>query len=220
MRILVLVPSTGNLYIYMEEAIDDCEEVSSRPLHGESIYLLTMFNTMRAVKQCSRPLHGESIYLLMGKWRSGSALVCSRPLHGESIYLPDAADTIAKQLGVLVPSTGNLYIYFIPYTSPMMNYLTVLVPSTGNLYIYSGLSPLSLLDAMFSSPPRGIYISTEILRSITSLRISSRPLHGESIYLPSPCYPAKILGSLSSLRRKPANQIIFIKIVLLNGQIH
>ncbi len=39
MRILVLVPSTGNLYIYMEEAIDDCEEVSSRPLHGESIYL-------------------------------------------------------------------------------------------------------------------------------------------------------------------------------------
>ena len=60
---IVLVPSTGNLYIYMEEAIDDCEEVSSRPLHGESIYLLTMFNTMRAVKQCSRPLHGESIYL-------------------------------------------------------------------------------------------------------------------------------------------------------------
>ena len=87
MRILVLVPSTGNLYIYMEEAIDDCEEVSSRPLHGESIYLLTMFNTMRAVKQCSRPLHGESIYL--------------QKLLGDDM----------KDMIVLVPSTGNLYIY-------------------------------------------------------------------------------------------------------------
>ena len=75
----------------------------------------------------------------MGKWRSGSALVCSRPLHGESIYLPDAADTIAKQLGVLVPSTGNLYIYWLK-------------GATG-------------LPVVFSSPPRGIYISTLSLLS-------------------------------------------------------
>ena len=109
---IVLVPSTGNLYIYMTKKLlqERCEYLFSSPPRG--IYIST--NTcifVHALVLSSRPLHGESIYLLMGKWRSGSALVCSRPLHGESIYLPDAADTIAKQLGVLVPSTGNLYIY-------------------------------------------------------------------------------------------------------------
>ena len=134
MRILVLVPSTGNLYIYMEEAIDDCEEVSSRPLHGESIYLLTMFNTMRAVKQCSRPLHGESIYL--------------QKLLGDDM----------KDMSVLVPSTGNLYIYWKK---------TILCHRL----------------LLFSSPPRGIYISTIYRKEQIIFQNCSRPLHGESIYL-------------------------------------
>ncbi|CUN22611.1 Uncharacterised protein [Eubacterium ramulus] len=159
MRILVLVPSTGNLYIYMEEAIDDCEEVSSRPLHGESIYLLTMFNTMRAVKQCSRPLHGESIYL--------------QKLLGDDM----------KDMIVLVPSTGNLYIY---YLQERADYLSELFSSPPRgIYISTNIVHGQLCSILFSSPPRGIYISTNTCIFVHALVISSRPLHGESIYLPN-----------------------------------
>ena len=159
MRILVLVPSTGNLYIYMEEAIDDCEEVSSRPLHGESIYLLTMFNTMRAVKQCSRPLHGESIYLLK-----------------KDHPMPPLAF-------VLVPSTGNLYIY---YLQERADYLSELFSSPPRgIYISTNIVHGQLCSILFSSPPRGIYISTNTCIFVHALVISSRPLHGESIYLPN-----------------------------------
>ena len=39
---------------------------------------------------------------------------------------------------------------------------------------------------MFSSPPRGIYISTERIKQLSEdIKNGSRPLHGESIYLPT-----------------------------------
>ena len=61
----------------------------------------------------------------------------SRPLHGESIYLRNQ----------------------INFTK--MNDTAVLVPSTGNLYIYA-YDEYEFLQSVFkfSSPPRGIYIST------------------------------------------------------------
>ena len=84
----------------------------------------------------------------------------------------------------------------------------VLVPSTGNLYIYTNPWCGTKNDDEFSSPPRGIYISTNWINTqqggeITVLvpstgnlyiyflnciipfsgKYGSRPLHGESIYL-------------------------------------
>ena len=62
---------------------------------------------------------------------------------------------------VLVPSTGNLYIYAA--SKIVMRYFDyVLVPSTGNLYIYDKELPIIDGQIMFSSPPRGIYISTDL----------------------------------------------------------
>ena len=58
---------------------------------------------------------------------------------------------------VLVPSTGNLYIY--SNMSPNFIFVLVLVPSTGNLYIYGKNNENKKLFKR------------------------SRPLHGESIYL-------------------------------------
>ncbi len=135
----VLVPSTGNLYIYcaylllMENLF-----FRSRPLHGESIYLLeTIIKTTFSLPLFSSPPRG--IYISTKKrinaWKQGTR---SRPLHGESIYL------------------RSLYLcYCVP--------VCVLVPSTGNLYIYQMARKENMVTrTMFSSPPRGIYISTNL----------------------------------------------------------
>ena len=108
----------------------------------------------------------------------------SRPLHGESIYLLDEYVGLCAMYKVLVPSTGNLYIY-AEMESVNQPLPQVLVPSTGNLYIYGivdgerywittgsrplhgesiyllrGATDVSRSRYRFSSPPRGIYIST------------------------------------------------------------
>ena len=84
---------------------------------------------------------------------------------------------------VLVPSTGNLYIYFFDQFV-RFHYEHVLVPSTGNLYIYYDSAEVASVMRAFSSPPRGIYISTNTQEiSCWPPTKSSRPLHGESIYL-------------------------------------
>ena len=111
----VLVPSTGNLYIYEDENFINLFEGSSRPLHGESIYLQMARN-----------------------WSAYEAAKGSRPLHGESIYLH-----VYRKITVT-------------------NARTVLVPSTGNLYIYGIVDGERYWITTFSSPPRGIYISTEL----------------------------------------------------------
>ena len=169
----VLVPSTGNLYIYkVGDLLDDVIQFSSPP---RGIYISTLYRKkpLASSRLGSRPLHGESIYLQAVNNPRIQTVKRSRPLHGESIYLRDF-DVYEASNGivVLVPSTGNLYIYRQLHQFEIIDG-NVLVPSTGNLYIY-----------------------------------------------PSPCYPARILGSLSSLRCKPANQIIFIIILLSTGQFH
>ena len=59
----------------------------------------------------SRPLHGESIYLRNKQITGGKENDNSRPLHGESIYLRTMGATTELRTNILVPSTGNLYIY-------------------------------------------------------------------------------------------------------------
>ena len=131
----VLVPSTGNLYIYyLQERADYLSELFSSPPRG--IYIST--NTcifVHALVISSRPLHGESIYLPNWVRTKVQGLICSRPLHGESIYLRYSLEVPIACLSVLVPSTGNLYIYLWG-SGAVVAHWSVLVPSTGNLYIY------------------------------------------------------------------------------------
>ena len=59
---------------------------------------------------------------------------------------------------VLVPSTGFLYfnlllVFYLPVLT------TVLVPSTGFLYFNKERPYVIISNPMFSSPPRGSYIS-------------------------------------------------------------
>ena len=113
----ILVPSTGNLYIYMLKIAINVFCIYSRPLHGESIYLRWYMSMKGYYTNYSRPLHGESIYLRF---------------------------------------KNNL----------LKDFDFILVPSTGNLYIYMKKQEWkSLLMVTFSSPPRGIYISTLSLLS-------------------------------------------------------
>ena len=84
----VLVPSTGNLYIYIITV--DTETfvyLSSRPLHGESIYLLKTRNCKEVLK-----------FVLV-------------PSTGNLYIYEKYVDPSASKQSVLVPSTGNLYIY-------------------------------------------------------------------------------------------------------------
>ena len=154
----VLVPSTGNLYIYyLQERADYLSELFSSPprgiyistniVHGQlcsilfsspprGIYIST--NTcifVHALVISSRPLHGESIYLPNWVRTKVQGLICSRPIHGESIYLRYSLEVPIACLSVLVPSTGNLYIYLWG-SGAVVAHWSVLVPSTGNLYIY------------------------------------------------------------------------------------
>ena len=130
----------------------------SRPLHGESIYLQCKMLLLSLCGICSRPLHGESIYLLVLMTGRDIISRSSRPLHGESIYLPEKE--VCKQWlkQVLVPSTGNLYIYTI--SQSMITDTRSSRPLHGES-IYLHIFQMNRFPvSWFSSPPRGIYIST------------------------------------------------------------
>ena len=89
----VLVPSTGNLYIYEDENFINLFEGSSRPLHGESIYLQMARNwSAYEAAKGSRPLHGESIYLRKEQNILEKKFKFSSPPRG--IYISTASWTV------------------------------------------------------------------------------------------------------------------------------
>ena len=127
-----------SIYLPIDDMLTNGTSISSRPLHGESIYLQVILSAQGLVAEFSSPPRGIYIstyffscfLIIRAKGRS-------RPLHGESIYL--------QMLFLQKKET-----------------LKVLVPSTGNLYIYNGqVEYLRKKSRKFSSPPRGIYISTD-----------------------------------------------------------
>ena len=84
----------------------------------------------------SRPLHGESIYLRHNNVRFKRKSSSSRPLHGESIYLRFTLNGEEYEILSSRPLHGeSIYLHRCIYFSEI----------TGH---------------KFSSPPRGIYIST------------------------------------------------------------
>ena len=115
------------------------------------------------------------------------------------------------------------------------NLVIVFVPSTGYLYFYFDFLNMYTRATLFSSPLRGISISTGILSLIaiagivfvpstgylyfyecpdrsksntTDSRNCFRPLYGVSLFLPFLVFPLKIQRELSGLRCKRTNQII------------
>ena len=112
-------------------------------------------------------------------------------------------------------------------------YGCVFVPSTGYLYFYTiTVGDYHILARPFSSPLRGISISTYHLNlfvknlhgfrplygvslflqqeryGCTTDGMSFRPLYGVSLFLPFLVFPLKIQRKLSGLRCKRTNQII------------
>ena len=130
----------------------------------------------------SRPLHGESIYLRICLWmQCWLRMLFSSPPRGIYISTGKAALFAISRI-VLVPSTGNLYIYRLTVFGHFKKVRSR--PLHGkSIYLRICLWMQCWLRMLFSSPPRGIYISTFRKSRRGSRTLSSRPLHGESIYL-------------------------------------
>ena len=106
---------------------------------------------------------------------------CSRPLHGESIYLHDE-ETLKNFQASSRPLHGES-IYLRQKHARSVPCFQFSSPPRG-IYISTTLHGFHLLMIdLFSSPPRGIYISTLMRKSEMKNYKRSRPLHGESIYL-------------------------------------
>ena len=227
----VLVPSTGNLYIYDKELpIIDGQIMFSSPPRGiyistrskdaliellnkfsspprgiyistripenlniykhlfssppRGIYISTISNTPHINRSVVLVPSTGNLYIYCNAMILQAAILqsCSRPLHGESIYL-QAFTAITSLIQVLVPSTGNLYIYEDNLDNGKI--VKAFSSPPRGIYISTvyGL-PRTHKKSLFSSPPRGIYISTQYRRSeLSEMFRGSRPLHGESIYL-------------------------------------
>ena len=73
----------------------------SRPLHGESIYLLIQEIAIDYAKPYSRPLHGESIYLLLRSWsKQRMKKLFSSPPRG--IYISTLSLLSRKDTGLII----------------------------------------------------------------------------------------------------------------------
>ena len=134
-----------------------------------------------------------------------------RPLYGVSLFLQSTINHNARRTAVFVPSTGYLYFYthdngnrdhpqgFRPLYGVSLFLLgrkeiqtkrnSVFVPSTGYLYFYSICDNYIADRTMFSSPLRGISISTIDKQRIQWYNMFSSPLRGISISTPSSYSP-------------------------------
>ena len=134
-----------------------------------------------------------------------------RPLYGVSLFLRGFEEVRGSRRVVFVPSTGYLYFYthdngnrdhpqgFRPLYGVSLFLLgrkeiqtkrnSVFVPSTGYLYFYSICDNYIADRTMFSSPLRGISISTIDKQRIQWYNMFSSPLRGISISTPSSYSP-------------------------------
>ena len=176
--------------------------VSFRPLFGVSLFLLYGFHHEAHSNMFSSPLRGISIStdinMCMGNWKH-----CFRPLYGVSLFLLSMIFIISPYQSVFVPSSGYLYFYTPKrFTWNEKSEHLVFVPSTGYLYFYEnrwllyqitisfrplyGVSLFLLLLAlmicflamMFSSPLRGISISTIWISSRSTFQYVFVPSSG------------------------------------------
>ena len=107
-----------------------------------------------------------------------------RPLYGDLIFLLYKLFSNTDLVIIFVPSTGILYFY-VKFSDNTIRRTRIFVPSTGILYFYSHGVNYELRCAEFSSPLRGSYISTLILKTFIKRQKDFRPLYGDLIFLPS-----------------------------------
>ena len=206
-------------------------ELLSSPLRGISISTLK-FRISEIQNEAFRPLFGVSLFLLT--WDrimvfAGSVFV---PSSGYLYFYREGFNQWKIQQHVFVPSSGYLYFYTNKKCKKKRR-KHVFVPSSEYLYFYSYNALISCcVDDKFSSPLRGISISTKWdwfypfcrnnvfvpssgylyfyseQKSISQKKTSFRPLFGVSLFLPFLVFPLKIQRELSGLRCKRTNQII------------
>ena len=177
----VFVPSTGYLYFYLDKTNKTPYQVSfSSPLRGISIstmdtqqlqcdisvfvpstgylyfYFITSFKTSME-NMFSSPLRGISISTIIF-FMFLFLLIRFRPLYGVSLFLHKIHELGTFYNEVFVPSTG--YLYFYDNKREVRKIITVFVPSTGYLYFYKLGMNHTMKYLKFSSPLRGISIST------------------------------------------------------------
>ena len=131
----------------------------SSPLRGISISTLKNMRRSEDTEQFSSPLRGISISTVYLNKVYPNEMIGFRPLFGVSLFLPTITILLHIIKNVFVPSSG--YLYF--YENKLFGYLkcmTVFVPSSGYLYFYTVRATLGKDTDEFSSPLRGISIST------------------------------------------------------------
>ena len=131
--------------------------VCFRPLYGVSLFLRISRKTFKYLSNCFRPLYGVSLFLQELKVVY-SRKICFRPLYGVSLFLLHGLYSRHEQVPVFVPSTGYLYFYKVDFSHRQIN-------------------------TLFSSPLRGISISTFKFNSKIVVDNRFRPLYGVSLFL-------------------------------------
>ena len=136
--VIVLVPSTGILFLYYPwNHFGYHWYSSSRPLHGDSFSLCDkeISNILR--KYGSRPLHGDSFSLYDVRLQFSYKGCSSRPLHGDSFSLlcKETKETLDRSSRPLHGDSFSLL--FNDHCARRKKRERVLVPSTGILFLYT-----------------------------------------------------------------------------------
>ena len=167
----VFVPSTGYLYFYGQNKKERIKSSPfSSPLRGISI---------------STHLHCICIFVF-----------CFRPLYGVSLFLHRQKNWNNWLWRVFVPSTGYLYFYGCK-AELKQNGFRCFRPLYGVSLFLLQANALKAFGFVFSSPLRGISISTQYSILLHRQKLFSSPLRGISI---STSYEGLIIKAETSFR--------------------
>ena len=128
---------------------------------------------------CFRPLCGVSLFLRLFSYPMGRSFMGFRPLCGVSLFLRKELQYCIKNNIVFVPSAGYLYFYSI--TRKQLKEIKGFRPLCGVSLFLRWDGEEKIIQMKFSSPLRGISISTQVLIAYTRVATFSSPLRGISI---------------------------------------
>ena len=153
-----------------------------RPFYGVSLFLLKKEDVLKFKQMFSSPLRSISISTTLMK-RQLEQRRCFRPLFGVSLFLLSNFAFPKFRTKLFVPSSG--YLYFYLHETELWYLLGAFSSPLRGISISTGKDLINeRFNSMFSSPLRGISISTisELLLKRNSLE-SFRPLFGVSLFL-------------------------------------
>ena len=153
-----------------------------RPFYGVSLFLLKKEDVLKFKQMFSSPLRSISISTTLMK-RQLEQRRSFRPLFGVSLFLLSNFAFPKFRTKLFVPSSG--YLYFYLHETELWYLLGAFSSPLRGISISTGKDLINeRFNSMFSSPLRGISISTisELLLKRNSLE-SFRPLFGVSLFL-------------------------------------